>query len=432
MILSHGNVYENDRQNTVIDALPEDIVKTLQGTPLDVERVIAACDGLAKKAMAGGYDEIAQPLLSYLQIPHETFLSYCEMFTAVCLREKVRRELGGFEEESGDLHRIRRPLGVLLHIAAGNVDALPAYSVVEGLLAGNINLLKLPTGDSGLSIKLLSELIAIEPCLADYIYVFDVPSTELETMKRLADIADAVVIWGGDAAVKAARGMISPCTRLIEWGHKLSFAYAPPTCSDEMLKSLAQDICRTNQLLCSSVQGIYLNTTDMEEVRAFAKRFFEILKRESNEMGKAPSSMRGKNTLRLYTDRLEGKEVLYGDGVSVTVEGDRTLTISYLFRSVWVKPLPKDEIVGAIRPMKGYLQTCALLYEDGQEREDLISLLCCGGVTRITGAQTAVMVKGEGHDGRWALAEYTKVVDVCGGGSEGLLSRSPLEPPSRT
>ena len=42
-----------------------------------------------------------------------------------------------------------RPLGVLLHIAAGNAEGLPFFSVVEGLLAGNINILKLPGMDDG-------------------------------------------------------------------------------------------------------------------------------------------------------------------------------------------------------------------------------------------------------------------------------------------
>ena len=45
---------------------------------------------------------------------------------------------------------LARPLGVLLHIAAGNADGLPAFSVAEGLATGNINILKLPQADNGL------------------------------------------------------------------------------------------------------------------------------------------------------------------------------------------------------------------------------------------------------------------------------------------
>ena len=56
-------------------------------------------------------------------------------------------------------------------------------------------------------------------------YVFDVPSTDLESLTVFARAADAVVVWGGDEAVRAARRLADPDTQVISWGHKLSFAY---------------------------------------------------------------------------------------------------------------------------------------------------------------------------------------------------------------
>lgn len=49
------------------------------------------------------------------------------------------------------------PLGVLFHIAAGNAEALPAYSVAEGLLMGNVNLLKLPAAGTDGVIRCLAQ-----------------------------------------------------------------------------------------------------------------------------------------------------------------------------------------------------------------------------------------------------------------------------------
>ena len=118
-----------------------------------------------------------------------------------------------------------KPLGVLLHIAAGNVDALPVFSVIEGLLTGNINILKLPGADDGLSIVILQELIKIYPLIGEYVYVFDYPSEDIESIKLMADAADAIVVWGGDSTVEAVRRLAKPDTRIIEWGHKISFAY---------------------------------------------------------------------------------------------------------------------------------------------------------------------------------------------------------------
>jgi len=77
------------------------------------------------------------------------------------------------------------PLGVLLHIAAGNADGLPAFSILEGLLTGNINILKLSAAEGGISVRLLLEFIKAEPVLADYIYVFDYSSRDIEHIEKL-------------------------------------------------------------------------------------------------------------------------------------------------------------------------------------------------------------------------------------------------------
>ncbi len=417
MILAHGKIYDNKEQDAIIASLQNDICETLMGERLNVEDVISACDRLSEKAKSGEFDDVAKPLLEYVQIPYETYLDYCKMFSAEELRKKVETEFCGLTEQetqiSEHLFRERRPLGVLLHIAAGNVDALPAYSVMEGLLAGNINILKLPTGDSGVSVKLLSELISECPILRDYIYVFDVPSTEIETIKTLADIADGVVVWGGDAAVGAAHQFVKPNTKLIIWGHKLSFAYTTPCCTDEMLSRLAEDICKTNQMLCSSCQGIYVDTEDSEELKKFGARFFEILKEANLKFGKAPRGMRAKNTLKLYNDKLENKYTIFSDnGVSVVVKDNSELELSYLFRNVWVKPLPRKKILSALKNQKGYLQSCALLVDEGADKEEILEYLKRTGLTRITDATLSNILIGEAHDGTFALKEYSRLVDI--------------------
>lgn len=417
MILAHGKLYENKEQGAIIASLKAAICETLNGPKLDTEEVILACDRLSKKAEGGAFDEIAKPLLEFAQVDYATYLDYCRMFSEKELRKKLDTELCGLSESetkiSEHLFRERRPLGVLLHIAAGNVDALPAYSVIEGLLTGNINLLKLPSGDNGVSVRLLSELIAECPALKEYIYVFDVPSTEIETIKTLAGLSDGVVVWGGDAAVRAAHRFIEPNTKLIVWGHKLSFAYALPGCPDDMLCSLAADICKTNQLLCSSCQGIFVDTDDEEELRSFGERFFEILKKENQRYGKAPRGMRAKNTLKLYDDKLENRDTIFaGEGVSVVIRSDSELELSYLFRNVWIKALPHEKIISALKHQKGYLQSCALLIPDGDTKETVIESLKRTGLTRITGPSLSTMLFGEAHDGTFALREYSRIVDV--------------------
>lgn len=418
MILYKGKIYQDSKQSELIDRLEGDVVETLSKPQrLTTEAVIAASEKLYQKAANGYYDGIAVPLLNEFGISYERYQAMAKAFSAEVLRYKCEIELGKDWNSlspltSGTTRKIA-PLGVLFHIAAGNVDGLPAYSVAEGLLAGNINVLKLPSGDSGMSVKLLSDLIAEEPSLAEYIYVFDVPSTEFETLKRLAKLADGVVVWGGDMAQRAARDMCDVTTKIIPWGHKLSFAYATKKCTDGQLHELARHVCATEQVLCSSCQGIFYDTDSQEELQDFAKRFFEIFKQENERFGKADAAMRGRNSVQLYSDRLENKYplILSENGVSVVVKEDAELELSYTFRNVWVKALPREQIVKSLKKQKGYLQTCGLLC-GVHEKQEIAERLIASGVVRVTGGDLSRTFFGEAHDGTYPLREYTKVVEI--------------------
>lgn len=415
MILMHGNLIETHLEEKYLLSIYNDCLKTLSDkNALCSSVVIHACDVLYQRVMDGQYNDLIFPLLEASHISYERFLAMAKLFSKEELEYKCRIELGdALQPLKSKIVRKRCPLGILFHIAAGNVDGLPAYSVIEGLLAGNINILKLPSSDNGLSIRLLYELIGIEPVLKDYIYVFDIPSAELKTIQYLAGLVDAIVVWGGDEAVKAARAMADITTKIIDWGHKLSFAYVTPNVSDDDLYRLAVHICETNQVLCSSCQGIFADTADDEVLENIGQRFFIQLKKANATIGKTDLGMRGKNTLCLYTDQLEERKcrILSEEGVSVVIKYDHELELSYLFRNVWIKALPHDRIIEKIKPHKNHLQTCGLFCLDN-EKEQLVHLLSKAGVVRITKADMSRMVSGEAHDGRYPLAEYSRIVEI--------------------
>ena len=422
MILYRGELCEDRELPRLLERLEADCLETIAGQSIDRETVVAACDALACRVEAGDYDSVLQPFLAAFSIDPARFREALFLFKREALSYKLAVELGS--EDLPDLtppgrapiRRRRMPLGVLFHMAAGNVDGLPAYSVVEGLLAGNVNILKLPAQDRGASLLLLRELVRLEPRLRDFVYVFDVPSTDLQSLERFAKIADAVVVWGGDEAVRAARALAGPDTALICWGHKLSFAYAVPPVSDGDLEALADHICATGQLLCSSCQGIFLDTGDMGEVYALAERFFPVLQAAARRHPPADPALRARATLELYAQELEadsgGRRIYRGGGVSVTAAPDSRLELGLLAGNCWVKPLPRDQIVPRLKPRKGCLQTAGLLCPEG-EREALSALLARAGVVRVTGpGDMSRTVPGEAHDGTYPLAAYTRIVEV--------------------
>ena len=233
---------------------------------------------------------------------------------------------------------------------------------------------------------------------------------------QLADIADAVVVWGGDEAVKAVRTMADTKTQIISWGHKLSFAYATAESTDEDLRALAKHICITKQVLCNSCQGICVDTEDATVVMEMGQRFLRILEEVSRDFPKESIGVRGKVSLSLYNEELEsrntGKKVLRGDGVSVIVSFDEQLELSFMFRNCWIKPLQRTHIIKALKGYKGHLQTVGLLCGD-DDREKLADLFVKAGVTHVTRAgRMAHATLGTAHDGEYPLRRYTRVAEV--------------------
>lgn len=411
--------WHTDRAETVSSKMPVPMFKP------HVERVIAACGALADRILEGRYDQLLEQMGLSSRAIEERKQEAAAMLSRSFLKRKIRMELGD------DWHSKKLfPLGVLFHIGAGNMDGLSAYSVVEGLLVGNINLLKLPEAEQGISAFLLSELTSIEPELKPYIYVFDVPSADEEAMKGLAALADGIVVWGGDEAVMNVRRLAGPGKKIIEWGHKLSFAYATKQGMQDKkeLMRLARHIIETKQLLCSSCQGIYVDTEEKGELELFCRRFLKLLEKAYKEQGQEELGAAAKNTLRVYVRQLEasltkGIKVYKGDGVSVTRSMDPVLELSAMFGNCWVKPLPRTKIMAVLRKKKEYLQTVGLICAD-EEREELSALFCRSGAVRIRKGRNMSGPAGkknspqdfsrgfEAHDGEYPLRRYSKMVEM--------------------
>ena len=92
------------------------------------------------------------------------------------------------------------------------------------------------------------------------------------------------------------------------------------------------------------------------------------------------------------------------------MKADSELELSYLFRNVWIKALPHEQMVSTLKKHKNHLQTCGLLCGKSEYAE-LSDILARAGVVRITGSDMSRMVAGEAHDGTYPLREYCRVVE---------------------
>ena len=428
MILARGQLYEHSCQEEILQRMGSEIDAARTQKSLPADTVVAALDALARQIETGSFARRALALGITAQ----------QLAQAVCMlrRESVEyrlsTELGpqpfAPRTLAPPLEKGRRtvrlhPLGVLMHIAAGNADGLPVLSLAEGLVTGNINILKLPQADGGLSLELVQALIGLAPELADFIYVFDTPSSDIAAMRQMAAYSDGIVVWGGDAAVAAVRQMAPVGAKLIEWGHRLSFAYLSGY-EDKAreLAQLAAHIISTRQLLCSSCQVIFLDTEDMGQVYAFCEEFLPILEAAAQAGPPEEIGTRAQVTLRRYAAMLEhaafgtgaqaGRRIYSGRLCPLVACEDHELELSEMFASCLVKRLPAGKMAPVLRGAQGRLQTAGLVCAP-EKRAALAQTLARCGVVRITRAGSmSHTLCGEAHDGEYPLRRYVRLVET--------------------
>lgn len=414
-------------KNDFIDRLPE--AKARIEEDLLLPRLLPEVVIEAANILAGEIDqkEIVQQLvaLGIQKWAAEEYVSVTvKSMDKMELIKKLHSELGEepfvWKVVGNDIEESNYPLGVIMHIGAGNALGLSAFSVIEGLMTGNINILKLPENEGGISSKILLRLSEIEPRLKPYIYVLDVSSKNHEVICKLIEMANAVVVWGSDEAITAIRQLAPPYLPVIEWGHRLSFAYFTKHENDHKdLEGLARDICITDQLYCSSPQCVFYETENPREIDEFAFRLSRHMQSVGTQYPAAsrPIDVQAQitwthelirmeeilNEKRLITD----KEREYG----VMIDYNAELKASPLFRNVWVMPIKRKELLGMLRVHKGHLQTVGLSCSR-DELAQLSQVFYAAGITRIAECgYMSVYYSGEPHDGVFALQRYIKRVN---------------------
>ena len=420
MNLINGEIINEKDCRAFLGQLNGYIAETLAAGHPDAELVISAADALSRSLTR-------EAAAKWLPADDGTAALLLEQarqhLSRGYLERKLELELGSspfeYRDIGGGRRTAYRPLGVLTHIAAGNAQGLPAFSVLEGLLTGNINLLKLPGHDDGLSTELLRRLIEIEPKLKRHVCVFDLPSTDAEAIRSLLNVSDATVVWGSDFAVSGIRALAPPQLQLIEWGHRLSFCCVTRRGeTPDALAGIARDICETEQQVCSAPQCVYYEADSFDDLVSFGRRLALAFEAAAAVFPPYAPDMHTQAEITELCLRssceelLEPKKVLKENGYAVIVCGDPALAASPGFRTVWVKPMNGAAFDSALRQRHGWLQTAGIACIQ-DELEDLSERLYRCGVCRVMpcGSMTS-NVSGEPHDGQYALRRYVKAV-IC-------------------
>ena len=420
-----GIPINNDALQTKMNSLSEEIAQTLNER-LATEDILTACDTFSQQLKNGKYPELKDALHND-GIPNadEIIDSLSGFLTRKSLEKKLKAEFGTitpFKIQRVDYkeshYEAWSPMGVLVHITAGNSPIVAPMAAVEGLLSGNINIIKVAS-NAGIFPARFLEILGKHANIGKFIYMLSISSKQTALLQQIIDIADCVSAWGGEEAIKSIREMTPQGIPVVAWGHKISFSYiTPDAICEKTVNDLVHSICRNEQQSCSSPQCVMIDTTKTEDVYRFGSMLAEGLERARSQYpAQAPDAAQAAEitaVTQLYRTDLcfengnviEAEDHLY----RVLISEETKFLPSPLYRTIWVSPLPHSALVGALRAMRQYLQTAGLAcaFEDVYKLTDL---LYRAGVTRVTPVRTmSVSYTGEPHDGLFALPRFVKRV----------------------
>lgn len=366
----------------------------------------------------------------------ESFKSLIDFMNPWNLRIKMKRELGTdfpFELKRIDPREPHfeswSPMGTLVHITPNNSPLLNVFAMLEGLLSGNVNLLKLGRKDTRFAEIFFEKLAQMDSTghLKKYIFIEALSAREKEKLKDFLSVADVVSAWGSEEAITSLRSLTPDSARFIDWGHKISFAYITKSvwanAGNSELYSKAQgqmvyEMLLNEQQSCSSPQVLYLEDANLNDLKTFATDLAMKLDLACKQNPPAELSEDDAAELTTQTEQVRLAEVFEHTVLfesksghwRLYVETISSLRASPLFRTLWIKPIRRNEILSHFSGLKKYLQTAGLAAHR-TEQMDLIPLFFQSGLLRIKPlGQMTDGYNGEPHDGVSALQRFCKKV----------------------
>jgi len=271
----------NRRELAGLDDLPGDAFYNQGQLPAFTDDVVAFLDALSRSILS---------LKEILGDPQLAALGYW------LRRSNVSRLVQEFRATVGAAE-IAVPRGTAFHVAPSNVEAIFFYSWALSLLAGNSNIVRIPSDLSSAMRVFLEDICRIlqEPRWADIAarnLMLSYPRDD-EFNDYFSRRADLRIIWGGDQTVLYFRGLpAKPAVKDVVFADKVSLAlveaarYLAQSAvqAAETARLFHNDAYQFDQMACSSPQMVYFVGSG-EECGAASSRFWQELAKVSVAKG---------------------------------------------------------------------------------------------------------------------------------------------------
>lgn len=324
------------------------------------------------------------------------------------------------------------PLGVVAHALAGNVFLGGVIALAQSLLTRNAVLLKLSREDSGFTALFVEALQQFDEhgLLSKCLALASWDSTKDGFNEVLRQDADAVVVWGGAAAIAAYPQ--SRCRgRVIHYGPRLGIGVVLDGVDlPAAMRSLAWDVALWEQRACSSPRVLFVEDRDDLPAKV-ATGLSRALTDIRSEIPAKPLSLDEKaevvgiRELAWWQQRAEVHAQANSMDHSVLLVKQPPTDIPLGYRTVLVVPLRSiDDLPVMLTPYRDFLQTAVLAASPGRWLTT-VDVLATGGLTQVAAAgAAAARFLGLPHEGEYALRRLVRLVGID-------LGAGPLVDPKR-
>ncbi len=321
------------------------------------------------------------------------------------VREWVRAEISPFEALEGFVAAtdgvLTRALGprLAVHVLPGNVPAVWLPALLACVVMRTPCLLK-PAADDPLTPALfVATLVRKLPPLAEGLAVLPWTSGDEAVERAALRDAEAVIVYGGDTAVRSLAHRVPPEARWLAHGPRFAAGAigreaAGPGRLDPVVAAAARDALLYDGRGCLSLAVIFVESGGLYEPREVAGQLARALEKASADLppgrpDRGTAALTQSWRARLKARALAGKPAALfasAKGLDWTLCYDEELPppMVPLTRTVWVNPVRGlDELPARLAPAG--LRMHALAFAGSEARRlDLAGKLAPLGLTRLT------------------------------------------------
>jgi phenylacetate-CoA ligase len=425
-IRDHEYFWENENLWIELEALKKELFQT------QTEDILNVLDSFSKFWSEDGelFNKAYAGLLNTNQMTSDeikkTLLFIKPLFSKENLRKRLSAEfhpvsqLDHFVKTPGFSGEVRAiPLGVLLHVTAGNVFLSGIDSLVMGLMTKNLNIIKVSGQNLFFPLFFAEELnkFDVKKTLSNKFAIIHWKGGDERAELKFKKKVNGILAWGGEEMISSYSKDIPQDVKVIKFGPKISFQLISSKGIEgksyaEVAKKIVDDIIPWDQSACSSPQNLFLEEgVDKETLLSHLENEFSKVSKNDKKNPDVAVEILKEFYRAQYSELMDGERCIMGSDFLIHSEKNKFLRPSPLHRSLIVKRYSNlSDLLQHISPFSFYLQSCSYLLDENEKYDYLDCLSVCG-VKRFAPVGTVTQgMYGAPHDGLYVLRELVRFI----------------------